>query len=327
MQIKFTSKVLWLCILVIVAWQNSFQAQDLNSLRSRQAKVQEVVAKNMGAVVAVTDGIGFGSGVIVSEDGLVLTAAHVMANGGDNYRIVFPGGKEVKAKPLGKNLNMDAGMVRIAEPGKYPFVELGKYKKLKLGDWCVCLGHPGGYELGRTPPVRVGKVLELNKNDLVTDCALIGGDSGGPLFDLDGKLIGIHSSIGNNIAINRHVSVDTYKQCWDKLVAGKQWGNLPSLNSNPDTDKSEKRAGLGVSIEPSQTQAKITRVRSGSPAERVGMKVGDIITAFDGKQITSSTALIDLIKQKKPGDSAKVTTVRNSTVLNYQVILSDLITK
>ncbi len=311
---------------LICVFCSSALADDLQTIRKRQAAIQKVVRKNIGAVVAVSDGIGFGSGVIISKDGLVLTAGHVMAGAGTDYTVVLPSGKEVRAKPLGKNLNVDAGMVQIEEPGEYPFVELGKYKSLKLGDWCVCLGHPGGYKLGRTAPVRAGKILELNKNDLVTDCALIGGDSGGPLFDLDGKLIGIHSSIGNHIAINRHVSVNTYKQYWDRMKRGESWGLLPSLeNRSPSPKKKSARAALGITVEPSDTQAKIIRIRSGSPADRIGLAVNDIVTVFEGTKITSSKQLVELIKQKKVGDTASFSVKRKSTELHYQVILSELI--
>ncbi len=315
----------------LVDWAGTaIQAEDLSSIRKRQVKIKKVVQQNLPAVVAVTDGIGYGSGVIVSKDGLVLTAGHVMANAGNNYKVILPSGRELKAVPLGKNLNLDAGMVKIVEEGNWPFVELGEKKKIELGDWAICLGHPGGFEIGRQPPVRAGKILEINKHDVVTDCALIGGDSGGPLFDLDGKLIGIHSSIGNHIAINRHVSINAFRSSWDKMKSGTRWGSLPDLASRnkrddkPDQKKSS-RAGLGVTIESSESKAMIIRIRANSPAQRVGMKVGDIITVFEGQKITSSSQLIELIKRKQRGDSVSLTIVRNTSTLNYQVILSDLI--
>ena len=325
-KIKSTALTYIITYTLIAAFCSTAIADDLKKIRKRQTAIQKVVRDNIGAVVAVSDGVGFGSGVIVSKDGLVLTAGHVMAGSGTNYTVVLPSGKELKAKPLGKNLNVDAGMVQIEEPGEYPYVELGEYKSLKLGDWCVCLGHPGGYKLGRTAPVRAGKVLELNKNDLVTDCALIGGDSGGPLFDLEGKLIGIHSSIGNHIAINRHVSVNTYKQFWKRLKRGDRWGSLPNLDDrSPSPQKKSGRAALGITVEPSESQAKIIRVRPGSPAERVGIKVGDIVTVFEGTTIKSSKQLVELIKQKNIGETARFSVKRKSTELHYQVILSELV--
>src|SRR5205807_4246056 len=95
-------------------------------------------------------------------------------------------------------------------------------------DWCVVTGHPGGFRPGRSPVVRVGRILELNLTSprayLRTDCTLVGGDSGGPLFDMHGRVIGIHSRIGGSITANLHVPVDTYRETWDRLVKGERWG-------------------------------------------------------------------------------------------------------
>ncbi len=210
-------------------------AQDREQFRAIQEKVERVVAANLPATVVVTDGRGSGSGVVVSAEGLVLTAGHVMTTGGNDYRVTFPDGRQLKARPLGKNLSVDAAMLMIAEPGPWPYVELGDCDGLKLADWCVCLGHPGGYDLGRVPPVRVGKIIAIKPNQLITDCALIGGDSGGPLFDLDGRLIGIHSSISyDSIAINRHVKINAFRQSWDRMRSGATWGTLPELTNDDD---------------------------------------------------------------------------------------------
>ena len=120
----------------------------INELLAVQKKVQDVASKNMEATVSLTDDFGLGSGVIVSPDGLILTAAHVVATA-RNYKVIFPSGREATAKPLGKNLSADAAMLKIIEPGKYPFVELGDSDRINNGEWAVVLGHSGGYELGR----------------------------------------------------------------------------------------------------------------------------------------------------------------------------------
>src|ERR1700758_5044418 len=101
---------------------------------------------------------------------------------------------------------------------------MGKSTSLTKGQWVVSIGHPGGFRPNRTPVVRLGRVLEANANLIVTDCTLVGGDSGGPLFDLDGKVIGIHSRISSGLAFNFHVPVDTYRTTWDRLVKGDVWG-------------------------------------------------------------------------------------------------------
>ena len=285
-------------------------AEDLQQLKQIQTKIQSVVTNNMAATVAVTGGNGFGSGVIVSKDGLILTAAHVMKTVGMEYRVILPSGREVKARALGMNENVDAGMMQITEPGPWPFVELGARADLEKGNWCVCLGHPGGYEVGRKPPVRAGKIRRFKRTQIVTDAVLIGGDSGGPLFDLDGKLIGIHSSIGDSIAENRHVTIDTFRSDWERMRSGEKWGKLPDLGApEPQGD----RAALGIVVDRSHDNAAIVKVHDGSIADIVGMKVGDIVEKFDGQDIQSSTQLIEIIKSKRPGDRVEVTINRNGT--------------
>ncbi len=300
---------------------------DLVQLREIQSRIQHVAAQNTLATVLVTDGIGSGSGVIVSADGLVLTAGHVLTTGGNDYRVTLPTGREVKAHALGKNLNFDAGMVQMDEPGPWPCVEMGKNDAIKVGDWAVCLGHPGGYEIGRTPPVRAGKIIAVRPARLITDCALIGGDSGGPLFDLDGKLIGIHSSISDSISMNRHVSINIYQEHWDRMKRGESWGVLPDL-SNDDSDEESAaaapRAGLGITVDTNSQLAKVTIVRPGSVAEQIGVQVGDIVVRINDVAIQSSQQVIDLIAAKSPGDSIDVTVERNGQQLQFPAKLEAL---
>ncbi len=317
------ARVRMICALSISLLAASFSGyalsaneNDLQQLLTIQSQVQRVVQQQMGIVVAVTDGIGYGSGVIVSEDGLVLTAGHVMETGGKNYRVIFPDGREAKAKPLGKNLNVDAGMVKITEPGPWPFAELGDPTQLGRGDWCVCLGHSGGYEIGRTPPVRAGRIVKFEPDQIVTDCALIGGDSGGPLFDLSGRVIGIHSSIGSSVAENRHVSIATFAEHWERMVSGQVWGVLPEL-ANRETNQ----ASMGVRVDREAERAKILLVHPGGAAETAGVKPGDIVSRFDDVPISDSNHLIDLIAQRRPGESVALEVIRGTEKIQLQLRL------
>ena len=185
--------------------------------------------------------------MIVSADGLILTAGHVMTES-SVYEIILPSGQTVKAKPLGLNLNVDAGMLQIIGDSStsWPYVNIEKTVPLRPSQWVVSLGHSGGFEIGRTPPVRTGKVLKLKKDVVVTDAVLIGGDSGGPLFNLNGDLVGIHSSIGDTVAENRHVSMPVFLRDWEAMKAGKRWGELPALiNPLPEN----RRGIIGVRVD------------------------------------------------------------------------------
>lgn len=297
----------------------------LEEIRAIQRKVQNTVSKNMETCVAITDGVGFGSGVIINAEGLILTAGHVMGDGvvGREYDILFSSGKTAKARALGKNLNVDAGMLQLIGDGPWPFAKVAE-NDAEVGDWVVNLGHSGGYELGRKPPVRTGRVLSIRGEQLVTDAVLIGGDSGGPLFNLDAELVGIHSSIGDTVAENRHVSISTFKLYWNRMARGDSWGKLPDLSGSGETEP-PKRAKLGVVVDrAAEGVARISEVRQNSPAARVGIQSGDIVKTFEGQAVTSAQHLIDLVKTKSVGDQVSLTILRDGNQLSYQVILDVL---
>jgi serine protease Do len=337
-----------LCLLLLVAAVSAGEPGDLNSGREKsgiyraedptlasllsvQTSIRNVVDRTMPAVISISDGAGFGSGVIVSPEGLILTAGHVVNTGATQFEIFFPGGQTATARLLGFNLNVDAAMLKLEGRVPWPFVELGQQASLKKGDWVVCLGHSGGYELGRKPPVRTGRVLDFREEMVVTDAVLIGGDSGGPLFDTDGKLIGIHSSIGEVIAENRHVSIEIYRRDWERMARGERWGQLPDLPGDIDKhlppdghqpqSRQEQRAKLGVIVDQSAPNAVISEVSSGSPAERIGLKRGDIIESFGGVPVESGKQLIDLVQQRRVGESVRLQVRRGQALLQLEVIL------
>ncbi len=202
------------------------------ALKRVEAKCQAAAAKVLTATVGIINQslagggrMGEGSGVVISEDGLVLTAGHVMGQPGAELTIIFSDGRRVAAKALGANFTRDSGLVKITEPGKWPHVELGHSEDIKPGMWCMALGHPGGVQLGRTPPIRLGRILSARGRFLVSDATVISGDSGGPLFDLEGRVIGIHSNIGMSVNQNQHVPIDVFRSQWNDLLASKTFGS------------------------------------------------------------------------------------------------------
>jgi serine protease Do len=207
--------------------------KNLGDLRAIEAEVKKVVAKVLPSVVAVRVGNSQGSGVIVTPDGYVLTAGHVAGNPGQPVTVVFADGKSVKGKSLGIHRRADAGLVKITDPGQWPAVEMGKSESLTTGSWCVAAGHPLGYQEGRPPVIRVGRILRTQGPFLQTDCPLVAGDSGGPLFNLQGQVIGIHSRIAGSATMNFHVPVDTFREVWDRLAKGDDWEEpLPGRDSD-----------------------------------------------------------------------------------------------
>jgi S1-C subfamily serine protease len=197
--------------------------KNLADLQAMENKFKAVVEKVRPTVVGVQVGNARGSGVIVSEDGYVLTAGHVVGKPYQPVIFTFQDGKTAKGTTLGMFKSTDSGLMRITDAGKYPFAEKGRSADLQTGQWCLAMGHPLGYQPGRPPVVRVGRVLLIQDTVMQTDCPMINGDSGGPVFDLDGKVIGINSRIGGPTDQNLHVPVDVFTKNWDRLAKGDEW--------------------------------------------------------------------------------------------------------
>ncbi len=197
--------------------------QNLEDLKLIQTQTKRVIDYAMPAVVAVQVGGAFGTAVIVSPDGFALTAGHVVGRPGQPVTFIFADGKTARGKTLGMYREIDSGMMQITDPGPWPYVDMAKSEGLETGEWVVAIGQPGGFDRDRTPPVRLGRVLFANQDVISTDCTLVGGDSGGPLFNMHGQVVGIHSRIGRRITDNFHVPISTYHTTWDRLAAGELW--------------------------------------------------------------------------------------------------------
>jgi len=295
---------------------------NINDLKSLQSKINKVTQKVLPATVSVFSAKNgaSGSGVIVSADGLILTAGHVV-KGAEEMTVIFPNGKQAQAKVLGANYTNDTGMIQIIDPahsGPWPYASLGDSKKLSTGDFVIALGHAGGYDPVRTPPVRFGRVFSTdNKGFINTDCALIGGDSGGPLFDLHGRVIGIHSSIGYSLSINNHTSIANFLKDWEKLKKGETWGSLGgSALDNPDSPI------LGIFTLPSSYGGvAVQHVIKGGPAFKAGLRRGDVIRSINNQDIRNSRRLNAIVFQYKPGDTVNIRVHRGGKSLLRKVTL------
>jgi serine protease Do len=312
-----------------VKWETArvTEPEDPDELKALQDRVKQVVDKCTPATVGIVIGFGAGSGVIVSEDGLVLTAAHVITGEdllgkpgpyepGRKCKVVLPDGKRVNAETLGVNSENDAGMLKITDKGpkdgKWPFLPIAKSASLKKNQWVVSLGHPGGPKDGRPPVARLGRIENNTKELVRSNCTLVGGDSGGPLFDLDGNVIGIHSRIGLSLAQNIHVPTELFRAQWDQLVKGEVFGRVA---------KKQPAAFLGVVFsDDEEDDAWITEeVEVETPAGKAGLRAGDTITKFNGDVVKSVKRLRELIKDKKPGDTVKLTIRRGTMTMTLSV--------
>ena len=293
---------------------------SIEELKERERKVKKVVSELMPTVVAVVgnDQPATGSGVIINEDGLIMTAGHVTEAAGKELTIIFPDGRSVKGESLGANRTRDAGLARITEEGKWPFAKIGDSKKAKLGEWLIAMGHPGGYDLNRSPPIRLGRLISSGSMGMLrTDCTLVGGDSGGPLFNLEGEVIGIHSSIGGSLAENRHVPSSVFKAGWDRMLAGEIWGSLGMMAAGVNPD----RPMLGVRMNDSNGQVTVDKVFPNSPAKRAGIEDGDVILKIDGMAAEQMSDVVDQVSSSSAGDVLEVQIMRNNKEQSFKVKL------
>jgi serine protease Do len=295
--------------------------ESLSDLKVLQEKVQNVVVAATPATVSLVSlrNGSAGSGVIVSEDGLILTAAHVV-HGNRQMTVIFPDGREERARVLGANYTRDAAMAQLIGEGPWPFVEVGESDPLVTGDFVVAMGHPKGYDPTRRPPVRFGRVMTKDRSDFITtDCTVIGGDSGGPLFDLEGKVVGIHSHINvEKKAINRHGGATGFKKSWDKMLAGRKWGFLGSDGNGMS------RPVIGVILGEEAEALVVQAMPSGSPALEVGVRIGDELLRMGGGKISSLDDLRKFLIDYEAGDTLKLVVRRNGEELEFQITLAGL---
>jgi len=149
---------------------------------------------------------------------------------------------------------------------------------------------------------------------VTTDCSLVGGDSGGPLFDMAGKVIGIHSRIGPTITSNVHVPINTYIDQWDRLANGDEVGSGASSAVTIN-------AYFGVTRDEDAKDCKLARVTEGSPADKGGLKAGDVITKFDGKDVKNYDEMLGVLAKKKAGDEVEIVVKRDAEVKTLKVKL------
>jgi serine protease Do len=245
--------------------------------------------------------------VIVSADGLVLTAAHVSTGVGKELTVIMEDGKKLKAESLGLVADTDAAMVKILDEGPFPFVEMDRTGTTRLGDWVFSLGHSGGFDKDRGSVVRLGRLVRIANTTFQSDCTLIGGDSGGPLFDLEGKLIGIHSRVGAQLQVNMHVPMKVYVDNWEGMMKSE------FIGEGPFAQQPKKGSGfLGLATEAREEGGlRVTKVGKGSPAEEAGVKEGDVILKFNGVELSTRGQMQDLLKEMAAEDKLELELLRD----------------
>jgi serine protease Do len=285
-------------------------------LRLLEAQVEQVATQAVAATVEVEVANSIGSGVIISPEGLVLTAAHVIGGQNRPVTVVLADGRRLKGHTLGAHHKLDAGMLQLDEaPEDLPFAPVVTGDEVQVGEWVVATGQPGGLLEDRSAPVRLGRVLAQGGEWICTDCTLVGGDSGGPLFNMRGEVLAINMSIGPAAVHNFHVPVAMVRPYWEKMLEGKTWGRSLVHESVGE------RVVLGIAGRQLAGRCVVTQVFPGFPAARAGLAVGDVIKSVDEESIESLGELNDLIFGKEPGNRIVVRVARGDEQVDLRVRL------
>lgn len=267
---------------------------SLEDLISVQEQVQASLKRAEMAIVAIECGGATATGVIVSPAGLVLTAAHVTGMPGRRIKITLHDGKSMEAKSLGLDTSTDAAMIQLPTPAKaWPYAPISREtRRLKVGEWCFALGHPGGRDAARGPVLRIGKLVKTTSNMLQSDCVLMGGDSGGGLFNLSGELIGIHSQIWRGRDQNLHVSMAPFLRSWEAMKKGETVKSWDLGNG----------AWIGLSTQGADEGLVVQAVAPESPAMKAGLKSGDVILQLDNEKLATPSEFSEAIRSRTVGE-------------------------
>lgn len=268
---------------------------------------------------------GLGSGVIVNADdkgGYVLTNDHVV-NGASTIQISFADGRVMPAKVVGTDPESDLAVLRIEGKGLTP-ITFGQSEKAQVGDVVLAVGDPFG--VGQTVTMGIVSALGRNRlgvnryeNFIQTDAAINPGNSGGALVDVNGNLIGINSVIysqsGGSLGIGFAIPVSMAKGVMEQIIAeGSVTRGFVGITPKDITPELAEALKLAVA-----RGALVENVSKGYPADKAGVKPGDVITAIDAKPIQDSVAAMAAIAALKPGSTAKFLVIRNQKEMTLMV--------
>ncbi|MEO5493195.1 MAG: Do family serine endopeptidase [Sphingomonas sp.] len=276
------------------------------------------------------EGQSLGSGFIISPDGYVVTNAHVVnaaARGAkvESITITLVNKKEYVARLIGSDTSSDLALLKI-DATNLPYVKFGDSTQARVGDWVIAIGNPFG--LGGT--VTAGIVSALHRvtgqggaydRFIQTDAAINKGNSGGPMFDLNGNVIGINSQIYSpsegSVGIGFAIPAESAKPIIDTMMKGGkiQRGYLGVGRQAIDEDIA---ASLGL---PKDKGELIGRVEPGQAAEKAGIKQGDVILAVNGREVNPDETLSYLIANLAPGSTARLTVIRDGKPLTINAIV------
>ncbi|HTT70234.1 MAG TPA: DegQ family serine endoprotease [Anaeromyxobacteraceae bacterium] len=268
---------------------------------------------------------GLGSGFIVKSDGVILTNAHVVANA-SQVTVKLTDGREFKAKVIGVDKPTDIAVLKIDAKG-LPTVDIGDSSNVQVGAWVLAIGSPFGFENSASAGIVSAKARSLPNESYVpflqTDVPVNPGNSGGPLFDTSGKVIGVNSQIYTNsggyqglsfaIPIDVAMKVEGELAAHGKVTRGRLGVTIQDVNQElADSFGLKKPEG-----------ALVSQVEKGSPADKAGIEPGDVILKLDGHEVTHSSDLPPMVSDLAPGARAELQVWRKGATRSLDVVVGE----
>jgi len=282
--------------------------------------------------------VGGGSGFLVSEDGLVLTNKHVASIEGADYTVLTNDGKKFLAKVLALDPAQDLALLKI-EGNNFPIVKLGDSDTIEIGQTVIAIGNALGEfrntvsvgivsGLGRTVTASGGGIMETLEDIIQTDAAINQGNSGGPLLNLRGEVIGMNTAmalgaenIGFAIPINKAKRDIQQVKSSGKIVYPFLGVRYVTINDDIK-EKNSLPVNYGAWVNKGENTGEAA-IYSGSPAQKAGLREGDIILEFNGEKITTENSLAKIIAKYNSGDTITLKVLRNGQEKTFQVTLSE----
>jgi serine protease Do len=264
-----------------------------------------------------------GSGFIISNDGYIFTNNHVVEQA-DKILVKISDGKEYEAKVIGTDPNTDIALIKIKPDNSLSVVEIGDSDKVRVGEWVIAIGNPFGLDATVTAGIvsAKGRVIGAGPYDnfIQTDASINPGNSGGPLFNMEGKVIGINTAIvaqgqgiGFAIPINMAKSIMVDLKTKGKVTRG--WLGISVQDVSDDMAKNLNHK--------SKSGALVSDVFKGDPADKAGIKVGDIITEINGKPVKDTHELLLIIAGLQVGHKMMIKAIRDGKEISFQVTVGE----
>lgn len=314
------------------------------SIKNNSVSTENAVAKkSLDSVVGITTvGVqenmffqgrvveGVGSGVVVSKDGYILTNAHVVQDGkAEKIEVLLTNGKKSSAKLLWYDTTLDLAVIKTDMTGLKP-VEMGDSDKVQIGDKAIAIGNPlgldlqstltSGYISGKDRTITLQNGLQMD-GLMQTDAAINSGNSGGGLFDQEGKLIGINTAKASAEGIGFTIPINVAKTIVDNIVSGGSFEGVKLGINGVDVKTFQQATGQKLSIDKGIYVVEVVR---GSSAQKAGVTRGDIIAKVNGKEINTMSSLKKALLEVRPQQKGKITVYRDGNTKDLDIEFSTL---